>query len=565
MESSSDFGSNFSERNLKSEPESRSNEGNEYAVQSFNGETQENVVDDLERQSLTAESVSRTVSRRLSNVNELYEEAAHSKEPMPKMGGNKPYPPTLPDREPYLVAYDGPDDPIFPHNWTLKSKLLSCFCVGLSALSVSMGSAMFSLGAIEIMAEFHIGSVVATLGTSLFVFGFASGPIIWGPLSELYGRKVVLVPSLFGYMCFSFATATAKDIQTVMLCRFFAGFIGAAPLVVAPASMSDIFSARARGKAMSIFAMMLFGGPMLAPIIGGFTVKNPNMGWRWTSYLTGLIGAFATICVVFILQETHHGIILVRKAEILRRRTGNWGISAPHEEISLSLKEIAEKNITRPLKMLFTEPILFLISLYNAFIYGLLYLFLTAVPLIFEGEYRFSMGVAELPYLSMLIGVFIGGTIGILMEKRFVRKLEANGGKPIPEERLPPMMVGSIVFTIGLFWLGWSGSYPQKVHWIVPTIGAAPIGMGLILLFLPSLNYIIDCYLFFAASALAGNTFLRSSFGAAFPLFARQMFEGMQIKWAATLLGCFSAAMIPVPILFYTFGKKIRSSSKYAF
>ena len=295
--------------------------------------------------------------------------------------------------------------------------------------------------------------------------------------------------------------------------------------------MSDIFSARARGKAMSIFAMMLFGGPMLAPIIGGFTVKNPNMGWRWTSYLTGLIGAFATICVVFILQETHHGIILVRKAEILRRRTGNWGISAPHEEISLSLKEIAEKNITRPLKMLFTEPILFLISLYNAFIYGLLYLFLTAVPLIFEGEYRFSMGVAELPYLSMLIGVFIGGTIGILMEKRFVRKLEANGGKPIPEERLPPMMVGSIVFTIGLFWLGWSG----------------------------------DCYLFFAASALAGNTFLRSSFGAAFPLFARQMFEGMQIKWAATLLGCFSAAMIPVPILFYTFGKKIRSSSKYAF
>ena len=212
MESSSDFGSNFSERNLKSEPESRSNEGNEYAVQSFNGETQENVVDDLERQSLTAESVSRTVSRRLSNVNELYEEAAHSKEPMPKMGGNKPYPPTLPDREPYLVAYDGPDDPIFPHNWTLKSKLLSCFCVGLSALSVSMGSAMFSLGAIEIMAEFHIGSVVATLGTSLFVFGFASGPIIWGPLSELYGRKVVLVPSLFGYMCFSFATATAKDI-----------------------------------------------------------------------------------------------------------------------------------------------------------------------------------------------------------------------------------------------------------------------------------------------------------------------------------------------------------------
>lgn len=567
MTSTSDLGSNFSDHNLKTGNESGSNNDEDYNIRPFNGETQNNgfTEDDLERQSLTAESIARTVSRRLSNRNELYEEAANSTEPMPKMGANKPYPPALPDREPYLVGYDGPDDPTFPHNWTLKTKLLCCMSVGLSALSVSMGSAMFSMGAPQLMREFHIGSVVATLGTSLFVFGFASGPIIWGPLSELYGRKLILVPSLFGFMCFSFATATAKDIQTVMICRFFSGFIGAAPLVVAPASMSDMFSAKYRGKAMSIFAMVLFGGPMLAPIIGGFTVKNPHMGWRWTVYLTGLIGALATICVVLILSETHHGIILARKAETLRRRTGNWGISAPHEEVSLSLKEIVEKNITRPIVMLFTEPILFLISLYNAFIYGLLYLFLTAVPLIFQGEYKFSPGIGELPYLSMLIGIFIGGVTGIFMEKRFVRILEANGGKPVPEERLPPMIVGSIVFTIGIFWLGWAGSYPKQVHWIVPTIGAAPIGMGLILLFLPSLNYIIDCYLFFAASALAGNTFLRSSFGAAFPLFARQMFEGMQIKWATTFLGCLSAAMIPVPVLFYVYGKKVRSSSKYAF
>ncbi|GEQ70209.1 hypothetical protein JCM33374_g3885 [Metschnikowia sp. JCM 33374] len=560
--------SSTSEHHSKHEPESTLNEDNDYAIHTFVGDIQgQNVVvnDDLERQSLTAESLARTVSRKLSSMNELYEEAAHSKEPLPKMGANKPYPAALPDREPYLVAYDGPNDPEFPHNWPLITKLRICFNVALSALSITLGSAMFSLGSFQIMKEFHVGFVVATLGTSLFVFGFASGPIIWGPLSELYGRKSVLAPSIFGFTCFSFATATAKDIQTIMICRFFAGFVGAAPLVVAPASMSDIFSARARGKAMSIFAMVVFGGPMLAPIISGFTVKNPHLGWRWTSYLTGIIGGFSTLIIVCLLKETHHGIILEEKAETLRRRTGNWGIGAPHEEVKLSIKEIVEKNLTRPIQMLFTEPILFLVSLHNAFIYGLLYLFLTAVPLIFQGEYHIKMGVAELPYLSMLVGVFMGGMIGILMEKRFVKRLEANGGKPIPEERLPPMMIGAISFTVGLFWLGWSGSYPKKVHWIVPTIGAAPIGMGLILLFLPSLNYIIDCYLFFAASALAGNTFLRSAFGAAFPLFARQMFEGMQIKWAATLLGCISAVMIPVPFLFYFYGKKIRSKSKWAF
>lgn len=546
--------------------ESTSNSGDhDYEIEEFIGEPAMNGEEDLDYESMAQESVSRTISRRISSKAELYEAASQSKEPLPPMGGDKPYPPTLPDREAYFVAFNGPEDPIFPHNWPLFKKIIACMAVGLSALSVSMGSAMFSQGAALLEAEFHIGQTVATLGTSLFVFGFASGPIIWGPLSELYGRKTVIVPSLFGFMCFSYAVGAAKDIQTIMICRFFAGFVGAAPLVVAPAAMSDMFNAKFRGKAMSIFAMVLFGGPMLAPILGAFTAKNSSLGWRWTSYFTAIIGTLAFVFVLFCLEETHHGIILVTKAEALRRRTGNWGISAPHEEVSLSLKEIVEKNISRPLKMLFTEPILFLISLYNAFIYGLLYLFLTAIPLIFQGEYLFSQGVAELPYLGMLIGVFCGGFIGIFMERRFVRVLEKNNGKPIPEERLPPMMVGAVLFAIGLFWLGWSGSYPDKVHWIVPTIGSAPIGAGLILLFLPSFNYIIDCYLFFAASALAGNTFLRSSFGAAFPLFARQMFVNMKIKWASTLLGGLAVVLIPVPVLFYIFGKRMRAKSNYAF
>lgn len=519
--------------------------------------------DELLRYELNAEA-SQTLSRRLTGGDKLVEEANKTNEPLPVMGGGRDYPPALPDRAPYAVSFDGPDDPLHPHNWPVGKKIFLCLIVGLSALSVSMGSAMFAESQEVLMEKFHIGATTATLGTSLFVFGFASGPVIWGPLSELYGRRVVLIPSSLGYVCFSFATATAKDIQTIMICRFFAGFIGAAPLVVSPAALADLFGAAQRGKAMAIFAMVLFGGPMLSPILGGFTVKNPGLGWRWTEYFTGLIGVIALILVVFGFSETHHPLLLVRKAEILRRRTGNWGIHAPHEEFSLSLKEIAEKNISRPLVMLFTEPILFLISLYNAFIYGLLYLFLTAIPMIFIGNYHFSQGVGELPYLSMLVGIFIGGFACILFEKPFLKKMAANGGKPIPEERLLPMMLGSFFFAGGLFWLGWAGDFPDKVHWIVPTIGASFIGFGLILIFLPCLNYLIDCYLFFAASAMAANTFLRSSFGGIFPLFARQMFTAMKIRYAATLLGCVALALIPVPFLFYKYGKSIRERSKYA-
>ncbi|CUM67337.1 uncharacterized protein PRCAT00005030001 [Priceomyces carsonii] len=544
------------------------NDYNKNDTVSYCGNREDNEEEDLDDELVRIESSARTsrqLSRLITGQASLIEKANDTDEPLPKMGGGRDLPPYPGNKEIYMVTFDGPDDPLHPHNWPFRKKLILCVIVALSALALTLGSAMYSTATEVIMEKFHVGESVATLGTSLFVFGFASGPIVWGPLSELYGRKAALVPSCFGFVCFTFAVATAKDFQTIMICRFFAGFVGAAPLVVAPAAMADFFDAATRGLAMNTFALVVFGGPMLAPILGAFTVKNSELGWRWTSYFSGIVGCLPLVLLVLFFEEPHHPIILARKAEVLRRRTGNWGIQAPIDEVSLSLKEIFENNITRPVIMLFTEPILFLISLYNAFIYGLLYTFLTAIPLIFSGRYGFVGGVAELPYLSMLIGIFIGGIVSLYFAKTYNRAMVANNGKPVPEERLPPMMLGSFFFAGGLFWLGWAGDFPDRVHWIVPTIGASFIGFGLLLIFLPCINYIVDCYLLFAASALAGNNMLRSSFGGAFPLFAYQMFTNMHIKWASTLLGCIAIVLIPVPFLFYKYGKGIRARSKYAF
>lgn len=473
--------------------------------------------------------------------------------------------PVLPDRTLFKVDFEGSSDPLHPHNWPITKKIVFCAVVGLCAFSVSMGSAMFSAASPVVEATYHVGSTVGALGTSLFVFGFASGPVVWGPASEMFGRKPILVASSFGYICFCFATGTSKDIQAIMICRFFQGFIGAAPLVVAPASMADLFNMRVRGLATTIFIIVLFGGPMFAPIISAFIVKNQNMGWRWTQYISGILSALAFIFTVFIFEETYAPVILVKKAKSLREETGNWGHYAPKEETSLNLQLMVKNNLARPLTMLIREPILFLITLYNAFIYGIMYLFLTAIPFIFAENYHMVSGVAELPYLSMFIGILIGAVISIFFEKRFDKIVALNEGKSIPEERLPPMMIGSFFFAGGMFWMGWSGDFPDKVHWIVPTIAAAAIGIGLITIFLPSFNYIIDCYLTYAASALAGNAFLRSAFGGAFPLFARQMFVNLGVRWAATLLGGIAVLLIPVPFIFYKYGKFIRQKSSYAF
>ena len=89
-------------------------------------------------------------------------------------------------------------------------------------------------------------------------------------------------------------------------------------------------------------------------------------------------------------------------------------------------------------------------------------------------------------------------------------------------------------------------------------------GFGIFSIFLSLLNYIVDAYLMFAASAIAANTFMRSIFGGIFPLFATQMFNGMGVQWASTLIGCVAVLLAPMPIFFYLYGKKIRAKSKFA-
>jgi len=189
---------------------------------------------------------------------------------------------------------------------------------------------------------------------------------------------------------------------------------------------------------------------------------------------------------------------LVDKAKQLRRATKNWGIHAKQEEIEISFKELVSKNLSRPLKILFTEPIVFFISLYVAFVYGMLYLLLSAYPFVFIYGYHMKGGVAYLPFLGLVLGQLIGGVIVLLFEPRYNRLMKANKGIPIPENRLPPAMIGAVIFPIGLFWFAWSGNYPEHVHWIVPTLSGIFTGAGILLVFLQCLNYIIDAYLMFA-------------------------------------------------------------------
>ncbi|CAG8140680.1 unnamed protein product [Penicillium olsonii] len=510
-----------------------------------------------------------------------------SRGPMPRerwlpMGANKEYPPLLPDSEGYVVEFDGAKDPLHPYNWSmakryaprkessvfvhvhsLKTGRIMAVCIlCYGTFAGSFASAVFSAGISGVSKEFQVNTEVASLGVTLYVLGFAAGPTIWAPASELIGRRGPLSAGLLGCAIFTIACAVAKDIQTIMICRFFAGLFAASPISIVPAVFADIFNNTQRGVVMSIFCMAVFIGPFAAPFVGGFIAMS-SLGWRWTMYISAIMVFAGFALVVTCLDESYAPVILVRKAATLRRQTRNWGIHAKQDEVEIDFNELVRNNFARPIVMLFTEPILLLISLYISFIYGLIYALLGAYPVIFQGVYGMNMGVGGLAFIGLIIGELLGGVYILSIQGSYARKLAANGDTPVPEWRLFPAIVGAVSFSIGMLWLGWTG-YTSTIHWMAPVASGILTGAGIFLIFLQCFNYIVDCYPSLAASTIAANTILRSAIGCAFPLFSRQMMENLGVQWAGTMLGCIAAAMIPIPVLFKVYGPWLRSKSQLA-
>ncbi|KAL4893118.1 major facilitator superfamily domain-containing protein [Aspergillus ambiguus] len=460
-----------------------------------------------------------------------------------------------------IVGFDGPDDPLHPFNWPMRKRVKHSLISVLMTMLVSFASSIYAPTVPFHMKEYGISREVSTLGVSLYVFGFAFGPLIFGPFSELKGRHMPLVLCMLGFTVFSFATAVSKDLSSLLILRFFTGFFGSGPLTVCVAGLTDIFSPSERGVPIALFCLTVFTGPLIAPFIGGFIMMNKYLGWRWTSYLPGILGGPILFVVAFFLEETYHPILLARKADRLRRETGDWSIHALHDQAHFDLRAVLTGYLAIPLKMLVCDPITLCMCVFGAFVYGLLYLFLTTYPRIFEDVYRMNAGVGNLPYIGVVIGQILGAVALGAMQPWVARKMAQNDGAMLPEWRLPMAVPGAVAFSAGLFWLGWTG-YTTKFHWMVPTASGLLTGFGLLTMFLPSLTYLVEARPTRSASAVAAHTFLRSAAAGSFPIFSWFMFDGLGIEWACTLLGCVAAVMIPIPVVLYVYGARIRGKGQ---
>ncbi|KAG9950859.1 MFS general substrate transporter, partial [Aureobasidium melanogenum] len=472
-----------------------------------------------------------------------------------------------PDETREIFITFAPDDKDNPRNWSkAKRWYITCFASSLNVLTC-LAAGGYSSGVGQLVEEFGVSDEVGTVGLSMYILGFAIGPMLLAPLSEYYGRNPVYFGSWFILFIFQLPLALAPNIGTIIVCRLISGFGGSAPLTNTGGSVSDVWERNASGPAMSIYGLSSTFGPPMALVISGYIAQDK--GWRWLFWVYMAIFGGVWLIMMATLPETRHSTILERKAKRVRKALKKDGLEKSaqrvfdaHADEAKSLHTLFAITLTRPFRFLFTEPITIGAAAYNGFIYGLVYLFNEAFPLVFGDNHGFNVGEQGLSFLGLALGSVVGVAIYPIQERYYLHKVARNDGKGVPEARIWLARFGAFLLPISLFWFAWT-SYPS-VPWIVPIIASGFFGLGIYIVILSILNYVVDSYQTYSASALAGVILIRNVVGAGFPLFANQMYNNLGYEWASSLLAFLSIIMIPIPWLWFYYGEKLRLKSPFA-
>ncbi|KAE8332104.1 major facilitator superfamily domain-containing protein [Aspergillus sergii] len=453
------------------------------------------------------------------------------------------------------------DDPENPKNWSKAFKWYCTMVVAFTCFVVAFASSVITADIEGPAEEFGVSREVSLVVVTVFVIGFGVGPMAFAPMSEMFGRRPVYALTLLIAVIFIIPCAVSKNIGTLIVCRAIDGIAFSAPMTLVGGTLADLWKNEERGVPMAAFSASPFLGPAIGPLAGGYLADAA--GWRWLYWLMLILAFVAWVLITFTVPETYAPTILKRRAKKLRKTQNDSKYVTETELDSRPLGEKLRIFFFRPFQLLFLEPIVLFISIYMSVLYGLLYMFFVAYPIVYQGGKGWSAGSTGLMFIPLAIGVIMSAACSPFINKHYLSLYAKYGGKPPAEARLIPMMFSCWFIPIGLFIFAWT-SYPQ-IHWFGPAIGGWPVGFGFIFLYNSANNYLVDTYQHQAASALAAKTFLRSIWGASTVLFTEQMYDRLGDQWASTLLAFIALACCAIPYVFYFKGETIRRFSRFAY
>lgn len=436
----------------------------------------------------------------------------------------------------------------------------------------------------QILADLGSSNMLyATALVSIWELGEGFGPLLIGPLSEVYGRVYVYNAANIMFIIFNGLAATSNSLGMLIAIRFFNG-VGVASVTLNPAIIGDMFVQEERGRAMSFINLPSLLGPVCGPIMAGYLQERA--GWRW---LFGFTTLFALLCEIFFLlffRETYSVTILRKKAAARRAKDENQ-LSVKQQQLHscqlqlcdpdhkrirwfqypitkrkmsvLRIRIWLRESIGMPIHLLFHSPIIACVAAYLALVYGYIYIFFTTLANVFETGYGFPSSSAGLTFTGIGLGIVFGVIYCSLTLDRTIKAHKAAGRPSKAEHRLVPLAIGSILLPIGLFVYGWT--VQAHVHWIAPIVASGLVGAGLVLTLISSASYLIDAYPLHGASAMAAIGILRSLAAAGLPLVGPPLFEKLGLGWGNSVLGFIAAAFIPGAFLLMVYGEKLRKVS----
>lgn len=459
--------------------------------------------------------------------------------------------------DPNLIDWDE-NDQEKAMNWPGKKVLGNIIIVSIVTFLTPLASSMCAPGVPLILEEFKsTNETIGSLIVSIYILGYATGPLFIAPLSELYGRLYVYHVNNVLFIIWNVGCALSPNVEALIVFRFLAGIAGSCPLTIGGGSIADTIKQEKRGGAMAIFALGPLLGPVIGPVAGGYLSEAE--GWRWIFWVVAIAGGVIAFISFIFMRETYPPVLLQRKVARLQKETNNPNL---HSALASNKthKEYFKQSLIRPTKMLFLSPIVAALSIYMAVVYGYLYLLFTTLTLVFENGYHFSQGNVGLAYLGIGVGSLIGLVVFGFLSDKIMQRMSAKGEMK-PEYRLPPLIPGSMCIPIGLFIYGWTAE--KNVFWIVPIIGTLFVGLGVLATFMPIQTYLVDAFPLHAASAIAANTVLRSLVGAMLPLAGPKMYAALGLGWGNSLLAFIAIALAPISWIFFRYGEQIRKSPRF--
>ncbi|KAM0716252.1 hypothetical protein Q7P37_007697 [Cladosporium fusiforme] len=439
-----------------------------------------------------------------------------------------------------------PNDPDNPMNWPLYRRIYVSLCGYIFALSVAFGITCYTAGMQLIMEEFNLSMTQAILGMSLYLFGIAFAPI-WTPhVTERTGRSLVYLLSLPACGICLVGAGLSPNFAGVAICRFLAGFTGGPCLVLIEGTFADIWSAETTNTYYAFLGTAAYFGAACGPIAGGYIATA--LGWRWTQHLSCMVIAVAFLFGIG-MSETYQREIPRRRA----RRSGKVLHQDPAQS-GVTVSQMFRVTVLDPIRMIFTEPIVILVSAVLIFNFAVVFQWFVTVPAVLTGVYGFDLEHVGLAFTTAIVGAALAAACNIAIEQvstgMLMKRRKMTMSQSL-EYRLVPAMIGQFLVTISLFWIGWTASPDTSFQ--IPVIGTAVYVWGNAMIIFSLVPYLFDAYPPAATlSALTAAASGRILFAGALPLVILQDFAGIGGNWALSIFGFISIVLWAVPFLLFS-------------